>query len=266
MSCDFMNMQNNRPAAKERIERELWQWKKNAFRLNSENWVCSVTIKRRFQNRLAVNFAVLDLSIRLHHMIIAILKRYSFTHIMPTWWRKQGKMVNGVSGVLTLLCHQSTYVFSLFNTFWIIIQKYMSQNCSIIWGWVGPTRHLVKSGLFGSEKVIEPLLFLASTLTVTGGRWGGWSFRGPSPLGGGEGEWLQCTLTGGSRRLACPRQHRAPWGTTLVMSINPNKAIHTIPTTATLLTKTKLSIPRIPHQSSNIQIIFCILKIWIIDR
>lgn len=146
----------------------------------------------------------------------------------------------------------------------------MSQNCSIIWGWVGPTRHLDKSGLFGSEKVIEPLLFLASTLTVTGGRWGGWSFHGPSPSGGGggggRGEWLQCTLTGGSRRLACPRQHRAPWGITLVTSINPNKSIHTIPAIATLLTKTKLSIPRIPHQSSHIQIIFCILKIWIIDR
>lgn len=53
---------------------------------------------------------------------------------------------------------------------------------------MGPTRHVVKSGLFGSEKVIEPLLFLASTLTVTGGRWGGWSFRGPSPLGGRGGE------------------------------------------------------------------------------
>lgn len=75
---------------------------------------------------------------------------------------------------------------------------------------------------FGSETMIDLLFFLAPTLSGTGGRWGGWSLRRPSPSGW---KWLKCTLTGGSRRLACLRQHGAPWGMTSVTSINPNKAI-----------------------------------------
>lgn len=36
---------------------------------------------------------------------------------------------------------------------------------------------------FGSETMIDLLFFLASTLSGTGGRLGGWSLQGPSPSG-----------------------------------------------------------------------------------